>query len=141
MLKELQEKLLLEMQRLQKDLATKIKEALNEEKVYAQIADDLSTLVVHIIKDSENEQTVSQSHYSFNYSVDKENKLSKVYGAESNILVVRDKKIVGSYSTPTLIPADLIQFVFSVIEQFRTEELAKQEAPKEAESVEAAPAE
>ena len=138
MLKELQEKLKLEVERMQGALEAAAKQFLNEDTVIARINEDLSIIDLVVVKDSQDNGRQIQNEYAFTLAVDKEGKTSKMFSGASNVLIIQGQRVVGSYVSPLRIEADLIAAVFGLIENFKAEELAKQETPAESET---APAE
>ena len=140
MLKELQEKIKLEVQRMQGALEQLAKALLQEENVFARMSDDLSIISLTVAKESKQERSIIQSEYGFTLSAGKEGKVSKLFSGSSNVLVLQGQKIIGSYISPVRIESELISSVFKLIERFKAEELAKQEKPaEEVKTEEAAP--
>lgn len=134
MLKELQEKIAKEIERLQNKLSEIIKKVLNENNVKTQVSEDLSVIAVQIIKDEQNDNSISQNEYIFSSSVAPDGKTNEVFSGLSNVLFLNNGKIIGSYSKQTVIQKNIINVVFQLIEEFRASENTKKEdeaAPSE----------
>jgi hypothetical protein len=134
MLKELQEKIKLEVERMQSDLVTIIKGIINEEKVYAQISEDLSNVTVFVIREKKEETRLIQDEYIFILR-QLEDRVSRVIDFDSNVVLFRGNKIMGSYSTNSAMEIEVAQVIFDAMEKFRNDELNK-EKDEEAKPVE-----
>ena len=134
MLKELQEKIKLEVERMQNDLVTLIKSIINEENVYAQIAEDLSNVTVFVIREKKEETRLIQNEFIFILR-QLEDGVSRVIDFDSNVALFRGNKIIGSYSTNSVMEIEVAQVIFNSMEKFRDFELSKEKGE------EAAPAE
>jgi hypothetical protein len=132
MLKELQDKIKLEVDRMEKKLFEVISTALNEKDVVAKVSEDLSVLNVFINKNKdEQDGRVVQNYYGFSLTVNESGKINKVYSSDSNVILLSNAKVVGTYSAPTTIELETLNLVFQLIENFRNEELSTEAAPAE----------
>ena len=133
MLKELQEKLKLEVDRMQNALVAIIKDALKEENVIARISQDLSSVIAVVKKDKEEDGRVYQTEYVFNLKIGEENRKNKLYSGTTNVLLLANNAVIGMYNTPAVVDIELINYIFSLIDAFRESELNPQPeaAPKE----------
>lgn len=125
MLKELQEKIKLEVQRMQDSLVAVIKNIIKEEKVYAEINEDLSSIVVFIIRENKEEKRLIQNEFIFSLR-QLEDRVSRVIDFESNVILYRGNKIVGSYSTNSAMELEVAQVIFNAMESFRNDELNRE---------------
>jgi hypothetical protein len=124
MLKELQEKIKLEVQRMQDTLVTVIKNIIKEEKVYAQIAEDLSNITVFIIRENKEERRLIQNEFIFILR-QLEDRVSRVIDFDSNVVLFQGNKIIGSYSTNSAMELEVAEVIFKAMEEFRNTELNK----------------
>jgi hypothetical protein len=132
MLKELQDKIKLEVDRMEKKLFEVISAALNENDVIAKVSEDLSVVNVFINKNKdEQDGRVIQNYYAFSLTLNESGKINKVFSSDSNVILLSNAKVVGTYSTPTTIELDILNLVFQLIENFRNEELSTEAAPAE----------
>jgi hypothetical protein len=133
MLKELQEKLKLEVDRMQNALVAIIKDALKEENVIARISEDLSSVIAVVKKDKEEDGRVYQTEYVFSLKIGEENRKNKLYSGTTNVLLLANNAVIGMYNTPAVVDIELINYIFSLIDAFRESELNPQPeaAPKE----------
>lgn len=134
MLKELQEKIKLEVERMQNDLVTLIKGIIKEENVYAQIAEDLSNVTVFVIREKKEETRLIQNEFIFILR-QLEDRVSRVIDFDSNVVLFRGNKVIGSYSTNSAMEIEVAQVIFNAMDKFRNDELNKEKGE------EAAPAE
>ena len=125
MLKELQEKIKLEVERMQNNLVTLIKGIIKEEKVYAQISEDLSNVTVFVIREKKEETRLIQDEYIFILR-QLEDRVSRVIDFDSNVVLFRGNKVIGSYSTNSAMEIEVAQIIFGAMEQFRNDELNKE---------------
>jgi hypothetical protein len=137
MLKDLQEQLKKEVARMQDELVTIIKGILNEENVLAKVADDLSNILVSVVKNSEQDGKVVQNEFNFSLVVNEDGKINKFFSTVANVLLVQNGKVVGSYVQPATAELELLEIVFKNLVDFRNKEIEN----KSEESVEAAPTE
>jgi hypothetical protein len=126
MLKELQEKLKLEVDRMQNALAAIIKDALKEENVIARVSEDLSSIVAVVKKDKEEDGRVYQTEYVFSLKIGEENRKNKLYSGTTNVLLLANNAVIGMYNTPAVVDIELINYIFSLIDAFRENELNPQ---------------
>ena len=133
MLKELQEKLKLEVDRMQNALVAIIKDALKEENVIARVSEDLSSVIAAVKKDKEEDGRVYQTEYVFSLKIGEENRKNKLYSGTTNVLLLANNAVIGMYNTPAVVDIELINYIFSLIDAFRESELNPQPeaAPKE----------
>jgi hypothetical protein len=124
MLKELQEKIKLEVQRMQDTLVTVIKNIIKEEKVYAQIAEDLSNIAVFIIRENKEEKRLIQNEFIFILR-QLEDRVSRVIDFDSNVVLFQGNKVIGSYSTNSAMELEVAEVIFKAMEEFRNTELNK----------------
>lgn len=132
MLKELQEKIKLEIERMQNKLVEIVKGLLNEENVLATVSEDLNDITVVINKNIQDENKFTQNEFVFAFKI-AEHKVLKNYSAISNVLILQNNRIIGSYALPSTINYEALTVVFSAIDSFRAEELVekKEAAPAE----------
>ena len=123
MLKELQEKLQLEIKRMEDKLVGMVSAEIKNQKIDAKVSEDLSSVAVIMSNERQEEGRITQNEYKFTLEVREGNKKSKLYSALMNVLLIVDKKVVGSYSVASVVDVEVINFVFSVIESFRESEL------------------
>ena len=123
MLKELQEKLQLEIKRMEDKLIGMVSAEIKNQKIDAKVSEDLSSVAVIMSNERQEEGRITQNEYKFTLEVREGNKKSKLYSALMNVLLIVDKKVVGSYSVASVVDVEVINFVFSVIESFRESEL------------------
>lgn len=131
MLKELQERIKLEIERMQNSLVTIIKGIINEEKIYANIAEDLSNITLFIIRENREEKRLMQDEFIFVLKQLEDGKVSRVLDFDSNVVLFMGNKIAGSYSVSSRMELEVAQVIFAAMEKFREDELAKQAAPTE----------
>jgi len=134
MLKELQEKLQLEVERLQTALVDSVKKLLNIEGISAQVAPDLSRLNVLIDQKNEEPQRIVDTRYVFTTVFEQDKAPAETFSGTSTVVIIQGSSVAGTITNSAPIAKNVIDAVFYVIQQFRAEELAKQEK-------EAAPAE
>jgi hypothetical protein len=123
MLKELQEKLQLEIKRMEDKLVGMVSAEIKNQKIDAKVSEDLSSVAVIMSNERQEDGRITQNEYKFTLEVREGNKKSKLYSALMNVLLLVDKKVVGSYTVASVVDVEVINFVFSVIESFRESEL------------------
>lgn len=132
MLKELQDKIKLEVDRMEKKLFDIISAALNEKDIVTKVSEDLSVVNVFINKNKdEQDGRVVQNYYSFALTLTESGTVNKVFSSDSNVILLSNGKVVGTYSLPTTIELETLNLVFKLIEDFRNEELSTEAAPAE----------
>jgi hypothetical protein len=132
MLKELQDKIKLEVDRMEKKLFDIISTALNEKDIVTKVSEDLSVVNVFINKNKdEQDGRVIQNYYGFALTLTESGIVNKVFSSDSNVILLSNGKIVGTYSLPTTIELQTLNLVFKLIEDFRNEELSTEAAPAE----------
>lgn len=123
MLKELQDKIKQEVERMQNKLVTAVKNFLNEENVVANVSEDLNSIDVFVRKGEENENRYIQNEYGFIFGVNDKGEVNKGISFTGSALLLQGGRIVGTYALPTNIDLNTLNAVFSLIEAFRQEEL------------------
>lgn len=132
MLKELQDKIKLEVDRMEKKLFDIISTALNEKDIVTKVSEDLSVVNVFINKNKdEQDGRVIQNYYGFALTLTESGTVNKVFSSDSNVILLSNGKVVGTYSLPTTIELETLNLVFKLIEDFRNEELSTEAAPAE----------
>jgi hypothetical protein len=132
MLKELQDKIKLEVDRMEKKLFEIISAALNEKDIVTKVSEDLSVVNVFINKNKdEQDGRVVQNYYGFALTLTESGTVNKVFSSDSNVILLSNGKVVGTYSLPTTIELQTLNLVFKLIEDFRNEELSTEAAPAE----------
>jgi len=132
MSKEIEDKIKLEVDRMEKKLFEIISAALNEQDVVAKVSEDLSVINVFINKNKDEEDgRVSQNYYGFALTLNESGAVNKVFSSDSNVILLSNGKVVGTYSLPTTIELETLNLVFKLIEDFRNEELSTEAAPAE----------
>jgi hypothetical protein len=132
MLKELQDKIKLEVDRMEKKLFDIISAALNEKDIVTKVSEDLSVVNVFINKNKdEQDGRVIQNYYGFALTLTESGTVNKVFSSDSNVILLSNGKVVGTYSLPTTIELETLNLVFKLIEDFRNEELSTEAAPAE----------
>jgi DNA-directed RNA polymerase subunit E'/Rpb7 len=132
MLKELQDKIKLEVDRMEKKLFEIISAALNEKDIVTKVSEDLSVVNVFINKNKdEQDGRVVQNYYGFALTLTESGEVNKVFSSDSNVILLSNAKVVGTYSVPTTIELQTLNLVFKLIEDFRNEELSTEAAPAE----------
>jgi hypothetical protein len=132
MLKELQDKIKLEVDRMEKKLFDIISAALNEKDIVTKVSEDLSVVNVFINKNKdEQDGRVVQNYYGFALTLTESGTVNKVFSSDSNVILLSNGKVVGTYSLPTTIELETLNLVFKLIEDFRNEELSTEAAPAE----------
>lgn len=131
MLKELQEKIKLEIERMQNALVDIIKKIINEEKIYANVTEDLSEITLFIIREKREDRRLMQDEFIFVLKQLEDGKVSKVLDFDSNVVLFTGNKIAGTYSVSSRMELEVAQVIFGAMEKFREEELAKEAAPAE----------
>ena len=132
MLKELQDKIKLEVDRMEKKLFDIISAALNEKDIVTKVSEDLSVVNVFINKNKdEQDGRVVQNYYGFALTLTESGTVNKVFSSDSNVILLSNGKVVGTYSLPTTIELQTLNLVFKLIEDFRNEELSTEAAPAE----------
>jgi hypothetical protein len=132
MLKELQDKIKLEVDRMEKKLFDIISAALNEKDIVTKVSEDLSVINVFINKNKdEQDGRVIQNYYGFALTLTESGTVNKVFSSDSNVILLSNGKVVGTYSLPTTIELETLNLVFKLIEDFRNEELSTEAAPAE----------
>ena len=132
MLKELQDKIKLEVDRMEKKLFEIISAALNEKDIVTKVSEDLSVVNVFINKNKdEQDGRVIQNYYGFALTLTESGTVNKVFSSDSNVILLSNGKVVGTYSLPTTIELQTLNLVFKLIEDFRNEELSTEAAPAE----------
>jgi hypothetical protein len=126
MLKELQEKLKLEVDRMQNALVAIIKDALKEENIIVRVSEDLSSVIAAVKKDKEEDGRVYQTEYVFSLKIGEENRKNKLYSGTTNVLLLANNAVIGMYNTPAVVDIELINYIFSLIDAFRESELNPQ---------------
>jgi hypothetical protein len=117
---------------MEKKLFEVISAALNENDVIAKVSEDLSVVNVFINKNKdEQDGRVIQNYYAFSLTLTESGKINKVFSSDSNVILLSNAKVVGTYTTPTTIEFDTLNLVFQLIENFRNEELSTEAAPAE----------
>ena len=136
MLKELQEKIKLEIERMQNKLVDSIKTLLNEEIVLAKVSEDLGAIDVIVRKNKEEEDgRFFQQEYVFIYGVNEKGELNTGVSTSGSVVLLQGGRVIGTYATPVFVDTKTMNLVFATIEKFRAEELNTQKGE------EAAPAE
>lgn len=124
MLKELQEKIKLEIERMQNKLADLIKVLLNEEVVLARVSEDLNAIDVIVRKNREEENgRYFQQEYVFIYGVNEKGEVNTGISTSGSVLLLQGGRVIGTYAIPVTLDSKTMSAVFAAVEQFRSEEL------------------
>lgn len=135
MLKDLQEQIKQEIDRMQNKLVAVVKELLKEESVLANISEDLNAIDVIIRKNKEEENKFYQHEYAFIFGVNEKGEINKGISVTGSVLLLQGGRVIGTYALPSVVDLKIMENVFTAIENFRAEELEAQKV------TEAAPAE